>query len=408
MKTAIVIASGPSMRSVCLPLLQAADAVTIAVNNAVLHARFADYVFTLDTVDLNERYDLPWFRGVRVAAVPSDYGAPDARFRCDRVDPMPDVRYIERTDFRAGFDTVGKIMTGCSGFGAYQFAYKFLDADRVFIFGCDHSQQGTYFYGQQRNPAALRNWKIALDNWNRHKPPVETWNVSPVSRISSLPKITPAYAYGMLGLSRVPVVTVLKCGGEYNEGHVEWLQRQIGHPIVCLTDSTRKMKGVVSIPLEHDLPGWWSKLEMFRDDLVLGDFLYADLDTVFLRGVPGWITDLRETHVLSDMYGGKVINSGLMYLRHEDRPAIWLAFAEDKADAIRECGAGGDQAFLDRFWSRKARFQNAAPGKVISYKADVLKNRFHRPENGDLSTADIVCFHGKPRPWQTQEEWIPA
>lgn len=406
-ETAIVIASGRSVQDVCLPLLRLSDAKIIAVNKAVHYADFSDYVFTLDTTDLNKRFHLPWFRGGKIAAVPRDLGSPWSRFKNKRHWRRPDIRYLDRVPF-SRTDRPNEIMTGCSGFGAFQFAYKYLGARRVFLFGCDHDEQGTYFHGEERDARHNKNWDEALTYWNSFTKPdyVESWNVSPKSRIECLPKICWKIAFRMLGLPVIPIVTVLKCGGEFNEGHVEWLQRQVCHPIICLTDSKRPMKDVVSIPLKHNWPGWWSKLEMFRSDQALGNFLYVDLDTVFLNGIPWDFLDLTDTHVLSDLYGHPWMASGLMFLHHSARAAVWNAFISDPDKAMRECGSGGDQIFISRFLNSAKRFQEVFPRRIVSYKAGVLKNRF-RKLNAASTNAQVVCFHGNPRPWDVNEPWIP-
>jgi len=49
------------------------------------------------------------------------------------------------------------------------------------------------------------------------------------------------------------------------------------HRFVCLSNS--EVDGVETIPLKDDLPGWWSKIELFRSDLPIdGRCLYLDLD----------------------------------------------------------------------------------------------------------------------------------
>jgi hypothetical protein len=65
----------------------------------------------------------------------------------------------------------------------------------------------------------------------------------------------------------------------------------IPHRFVCLTNDRDSMehkawvdqgKSLDWIPLLYNLPGWWSKLELFRPDLpITGKILYLDLD-VFL------------------------------------------------------------------------------------------------------------------------------
>ena len=405
--TAIIIASGRSVRNVCLPLLQVCGAKTVSVNGAVRYAPFSDYAFTLDTSDLRRRWRLPRYAGQRIAAVPPEYRRQSSRPRRNRRLRQP-IEYLDRVPFSSN-DPGDSIMTGCSGFGAFQYAYKFLAAKRIFLFGCDHDDQGTYFYGDNSNERHRKNWQSALNYWNRHPLPcdIESWNVSPDSLIESIPKIDWSFAFRMLGLPPVPVVTVLKCGGEFNEGHVEWLQRQIGFPIVCLTDSPRPMTKVVSVPLTHKWPGWWSKMEMFRDDLCLGNFLYVDLDTVLLDGVPPVFRDFNETHVLSDLNGQPWIQSCLMFIHHGSRPAIWKSFSANPAKAMRQAGAGGDQIFINRFLGSAKRLDEALPGEIISYKADVLRYRFRELDSDDLETVKVVCFHGQPRPWNVDEPWVP-
>ena len=409
--TAIVVASGRSVSDICLPLLTLCGARTVAVNNAVRYAQFANYVFTLDTSDLEERLRLPFFAGRRVAAVPADYfhrrHRRSGRFKKVRR-PAPNVRYVDRVGFTS-IDPTDAIMTGCSGFGALQFAYKFLGAKEIFLLGCDHDDQGRYFYGDEPDEKQSGNWRTALTHWNRLSLPdgVKVWNVSKRSNIASFPKVDWQLAAHLLGLPSIPVVTVLKCGGEYHEGHVQWLQRQVGFPILCLTDSLRPMNEVVSIPLIHDWPGWWSKMELFRDDLCLGNFLYVDLDTVIIGGIPNAFRTMSETEMLSDLYGHPWIQSCLMFLHHSSRQTVWESFSANPEKAIQEFGSGGDQIFIDRFLGSAKRLEQTLPGAIISYKADILKNRFHRPNAGSLKTARFVCFHGQPRPWDVQEPWAP-
>jgi hypothetical protein len=301
-------------------------------------------------------------------------------------------------------------MTGCSGFGALQFAYKFLGATEIFLLGCDHDDQGMYFYGETPDERHTSNWRSALKYWNSLTlpPGVKVWNASKHSQIESFPKLDWRLLFPMLGLPNLPVLTVLKQGGEYDERHVEWLQRQVGFPIMCLTDSPRPMHKVVSIPLIYGWPGWWSKMEMFRDDLCLGNFLYVDLDTVIIRGIPDEFRTLSETRVLSDLYGQPWIQSCLMFIHHSSRPPIWKAFSDDPMAAMLTAGEGGDQVFLNRFLHAAPRLDDDCPGGIISFKADILRNRFHKPERGSLETARFVCFHGQPRPWDVQASWIPC
>lgn len=198
------------------------------------------------------------------------------------------------------------------------------------------------------------------------------------------------------------VLTILRLGGDYKEKHVEWLQKQISLPIICLTDSKIPMTNVTSIPLAHNWQGWWSKLEMFRPDLDIGNFLYTDLDTVFLQGIPEEYKQLKNTVVLADISRTPRdrMNSGLMFIHEKSKRDIWKGFVGNPESIMSSYRAGGDQAYLNGFLHHAKKWQTLFPGHVVSYKTHV-----HR--EGFKGTEKIVVFHGKPRPWEVVERWIP-
>lgn len=221
------------------------------------------------------------------------------------------------------------------------------------------------------------------------------------------------------------IMTVLKCGGEYNEGHVKWLVDQLrGHEVICITDSTLDQKrflettGAHKIELRYNAWGharkWWAKMEIFRPELSrLGDFLYIDLDTVILSPL------LSATHhlfgpkpiVLADFYfPGTSIGSGLMWLPESCRDFIWEKWISRPAEHM--AFNHGDQDFLTPYLWNADRWQDRFPFAVVSYKAHLSPDdgqQFFKPGFDDLSKISVVCFHGNPRPWQIQErhEWIP-
>lgn len=217
-------------------------------------------------------------------------------------------------------------------------------------------------------------------------------------------------------------MTVLKCGGEYNEGHVAWLVKQLpGHTIYCLTDSFLDDKrffdttGATKIMLRYNAwgaRGWWAKMEMFRPELKnIGDFLYADLDTVFIGAPNDIFTKLEGPCVLSDFYfPGTSIGSGLMFLPEAIRAGIWEKWIVDPKGHIAH--NHGDQDFLTPWLWNADRFQDKFPLAVVSYKAHLSPDdgqQFYKPGFDDMSKIGVVCFHGHPRPWHVQQrhEWIP-
>lgn len=53
----------------------------------------------------------------------------------------------------------------------------------------------------------------------------------------------------------------------------------------CLTNHKGNNFPFEKIPLEHDWPGWWSKIELHRPDLPKGRTLYMDLDSHVIRSL---------------------------------------------------------------------------------------------------------------------------
>lgn len=220
----------------------------------------------------------------------------------------------------------------------------------------------------------------------------------------------------MVSENKPLIATVLRSGGDYKPEHVQWLHKQLPKCFdsVCFSDVV--IPGVTTIPLMHNWPGWWSKLELFRPDIT-SDIFYLDLDTV----ITGDINQLIETAagkstVLCDFYHERtsMIGSGLMYISNSDKAAIWADFTSNPAQHMACCKTlekWGDQGYLQHFLGHVQRWQHIAPSQVVSYKKDVA-SRGSYPKaigNGQVpSTAKIVCFHGNPRPWQIKANWIPS
>lgn len=188
------------------------------------------------------------------------------------------------------------------------------------------------------------------------------------------------------------IACVLRSGGDFRPEHVKWLARQVPG-LVCLSDVD--VPGVKTIPLLHHWPGWWAKMNMFGPSLS-GDVLMLDLDTVILRlpELPG------ETTVLRDFTQPDIMGSGLMYVTEADRQRVWEAWTADP-DAHMAANSRwpklGDQGFLQDHIGHCQKWQDIA--EVYSYKVHC--------QNGAPSDAEVVCFHGRPRPWNVRADWIP-
>jgi hypothetical protein len=176
-------------------------------------------------------------------------------------------------------------------------------------------------------------------------------------------------------------ICVLRSGGDYKPEHVQRLASMVPD-LVCISDVF--IDGVPVIPMLYDWPSWWSKLELCRPD-IKGDLFYLDLDTTVIS-MPQMPT--ADT-VLRDFMQPDVIGSGLMYLTEATRAHIWAHWIKSPGKHITRHIIKGDQDYLLQHLKDAQRWQDIA--KVYSYKC-----------HGTPADADIICWHGKPRPWDIE------
>lgn len=207
------------------------------------------------------------------------------------------------------------------------------------------------------------------------------------------------------------VVTVLRSGGIYTPNHVRWLANQLPSGVrhICLSDM--RVPDIKTLPLAYGWPGWWSKMELFNPQGPLGDqaVLYFDLDTV----ITGSIDDLlaqTEPMILSDWYHDHLVNSSVMLITPESRQPVWDAWMQQPDVNMHDYERWGDQSFIGEHFNAR-HWQDVLPNQLISYKVHVLPRSYSHRSQGDGSLpphANVVCFHGKPRPWPAREPWIPG
>lgn len=195
------------------------------------------------------------------------------------------------------------------------------------------------------------------------------------------------------------VVCVLKSGGpDYGPGNVEALRdnlrRHSDARLVCFSDVPVPCE---RIPLIHDWPGWWSKIEVFRFTYP-ESVLYVDLDTVFLQD-PAPLFRERFT-MLARLGRPGDVGSGIMSWRG-DYSRVYDRFRANPGKFIAEyksTAKWGDQGFI----RDTVGLPNIATYQVkecASYKGHCTamgKRPFSLP-HPDVS---VVYFHGRPRPWE--------
>ena len=190
-------------------------------------------------------------------------------------------------------------------------------------------------------------------------------------------------------------VCVLRSGGDYDLRYVEHLKASfydnINHPAFfhALTDLGELTTGYRG--LEHNWPGWWSKIEIFR---IPGPVIYMDLETIICGDLspladhieknPGHFVSLRsfrdELLASGVMAWGKDCNVAHIY--DDFRPGYLRRFV-------------GDQDYIRTKIEPDAFLQDILPG-VYSYK--------HHCRQAIPKDARLICFHGKPRPHEVN--WL--
>lgn len=193
----------------------------------------------------------------------------------------------------------------------------------------------------------------------------------------------------------VTVACVLRSGGDYTPEYVERLaygvQRHSPWRFVALSDCSLDFE---TIPLAHDWPGWWAKLELFRPGLFEGPVLYLDLDTVIVGDLSPLMSVKHEFTMLADFFKPQYAASGVMAWEG-DWSRIYRAFASNPSGHIARCNTRqcfGDGGFIAKNLGRRPDiWQARCPNLIASRKVVATRNADER----------IVCYHGRPRPAET-------
>jgi len=188
----LIVASGPSLRGFDFEQLRG-KGFTIAINDAVKFAPFADAWFTVDTFQLSRR--LPQeFEGTRYVAAPPEFGTSTARCACDR-EVLPGCSYLRRVQYFS--EDPSEICGWNSALGALNFAYH-MKAKRIVLFGVDANNLDSYFYGKRRawakQDSVMRSlprlFKACADKFAGR----EVINASPASAVMCFPRTAPGEA----------------------------------------------------------------------------------------------------------------------------------------------------------------------------------------------------------------------
>lgn len=197
------------------------------------------------------------------------------------------------------------------------------------------------------------------------------------------------------------LVTVLKGGGRYDASWVERLSRGVRRHapsfdrMICLTDLDLRVDGVTAVPLRHDWPAWWAKMEAFRPGLVTGTAVLCDLDTVLTGDADALASP--GAAVMEDHFLKGRASTALLRWQGDDLAHVHDAFAAEPERWMRPGSCGtvpnavhGDQVVVDHLMRRAGALppflQDVHPGLID----------FYDPEKAD--PGPVVIFIGEAKP----------
>jgi hypothetical protein len=200
----------------------------------------------------------------------------------------------------------------------------------------------------------------------------------------------------VLHSQRTPTIVacVYKMGGEFTAEYVSRLLKGVlDHTtlplrFVCFTDSDEDLP-CQKIPLTDNLPGWWSKLELFKK--FWGRVVYFDLDTIITGNIDPLLEYDGPMALLKDLWapnnklstGVMVWNSPMQFLVPEE---------QEKAKIISNPKA------MDEFHIVGKLKQMQWHVDIVQDIVKVASYKWECQEKGVPEGTNVVCFHGKPRP----------
>ncbi len=223
----------------------------------------------------------------------------------------------------------------------------------------------------------------------------------------------------------ITIVCVYKTGPKFHFQYVTKMYNRLRKVLsydfkfVCLTDAQVSPDDFQVVPLEYNLEGWWSKIELFRPNLFEGErVLFFDLDTLFVSNIDKLVEVTKKDNfmMLRSFNPGMAkkdspasgimsfkpdcVQSRLIFDRFMENPKKSIENRVDKKGAGQE----GDQGFIGEVlgWSNVTKFQDYLPKNYILSKRVVKRmNLKEKPPK-----TNIIAWSGEPTLDQLSDIWI--
>ena len=205
------------------------------------------------------------------------------------------------------------------------------------------------------------------------------------------------------------IVLVLRSGKDFSFKDVELIARHINGKwrfekprIICLWDKITEhctLPDMELIPLTNDYPGTWSRMQLYSSEMEkYRPFLYIDLDTVVVNSLENIFELVKDPSMfipLEDFYQKGQLATGL----------AWIPANSEKINNVWKAWKGVVGNRMDYFLRKVIKpdiFWQQLTDTIVDFKP-IGKELLVTVPKG----TDIVCFHGKPRIFETiRIEWV--
>ena len=142
---------------------------------------------------------------------------------------------------------------------------------------------------------------------------------------------------------------------------------------------------------DSPLPRWWSKISLFQPKRFNGRVLYLDLDSTVIGSLDDLVNYPAPFAIIKNFKEFKepnkaMFNSSVMVWDAGAPDHLFTNFTPDVMERLN-----GDQDYISEQMSNAVTFP---ADWCVSYKVRRYVNLKTMPKD-----ARVICYHGKPKPW---------
>ena len=179
----------------------------------------------------------------------------------------------------------------------------------------------------------------------------------------------------------------------------EDVKRNIDRPFkfYCLTNHTHVFYhlhnlDIILLPLKHNWPGWWAKVELHRPDLPEGRTLYLDLDTHIvgnLQPILDYEGDLVMFNTVAGAGGGGVVR------RYQAATMLFDSGNTTMFDVYERFRLGGPEHWMEKYRSDQDVMGDWIPNQPTFPNEWMLK--LNNCKNMAELPKEVIIVTGQPK-----------